>query len=102
MKTWRKTAYAAAVLLGAATITCAPVASASAVSSGAAHPAFTPYWEYATGYGATLSDAEADAESILDWGCTGGSSNGIPHLVSDGQESDGSWWAYMKAYCSFD
>lgn len=102
MRVRRMTAYAAAALLGAAAVTCTPVANASAAPSGVAHPAFVPYWEYATGYGATLADAETDAESILNWGCTGGSSDGIPHLVSDGQQSDGSWWAYMTAYCSFN
>jgi hypothetical protein len=102
MRARRMTAYAAAVMLGAAALTTAPVASASVATSGTARPAFTPYWEYATGYGATLADAEQDADSILDWGCTDGSSNEISHLVSDGQESDGSWWAYEKALCSFN
>jgi hypothetical protein len=102
MRAWKTTAYVAAALLGAAVVTCAPSASASVTPSGAARPAFVPYWEYATGYGPTLGDAQADAESILDWGCTDGSSNGIPHLVSDGQQPDGSWWATMKAFCSFE
>jgi hypothetical protein len=105
----------AVALLGAAAIACAPTASAATDS--AAHPAAVrqqpavaghpaplinqPYWEVATGYGATLGDAESDAEDILNGGCTYGT-NGIPHMVSNGQEPDGSWWATMKAYCSYE
>ena len=96
MRAWKLTAAVGAVLLGAA---FAPLANAA--PSGVVHPAFVPYWETATGYGATLADAEDDAETILNSGCTGGSSNGIPHLVADGQQADGTWWATMKAYCSF-
>ncbi len=107
MRSRRGVAYAAALLFGTASLACAPLASAntgtstSAVSTGGAPLVSGPYREYATGYGATLDDAKADAEDTLDWGCTYGT-NGIPHLVSDGQEADGSWWAYMKAYCSYE
>lgn len=103
MRVSRMSALTVAALLGAALAAGAPVASAA--TGGAAHQARPqlnqPYWEYATGYGATLDDAKADAEGILDSGCTYGT-NGIETMVSKGQEADGSWWATMKAYCSYE
>ncbi|MBC3840723.1 hypothetical protein GXW82_11915 [Streptacidiphilus sp. 4-A2] len=114
MRVSRITAYTVAALLGTAAVACVPVTSASAATSSAAQPGSVrvvaghnpllinqPYWEYATGYGATLADAKADAENILNSGCTYGT-NSNPTGVSNGQESDGSWWAYMKALCSYE
>jgi hypothetical protein len=80
-----------------------PVASAStAVGSVAQHsgPQISgPYWEYATGYGATLSNAKVDAEGILASDCIYGT-NSVPTTDNFGQEANGTWWAAMQSYCS--
>ena len=96
MRTRRMTAYAAAALLGTAAVTCAPVASA--VASGVARPATVPYKDYVTGYGPTLAAAESDARNIINTTCNAD----VVHLLSDGQESNGTWWADMVALCTLD
>lgn len=53
--------------------------------------------ETATGYGATVSDAKADAYDLLRsefFGC------GAPALVASGSAGDGTVWAEIKAVCS--
>ncbi|MBC3839244.1 hypothetical protein GXW82_00630 [Streptacidiphilus sp. 4-A2] len=82
-----------------------PVASASAsTAAGSAAQHTRPqvsggYWEYAEGYGATLSAAKTDAIGILAADCTYGN-NTTPTTSDFGQEANGTWWAYMQSYCS--
>jgi hypothetical protein len=98
MSVMRKAAYTTAAPLGAAAVAFVPVAGASAAPH--SRPQVSgPYWEYATGYGSTLSAAKVDAEGILASDCIYGT-NSVPTTDNFGQEANGTWWAAMQSYCS--
>jgi hypothetical protein len=97
--------FGAATLTGLSAANAAASAGASArASTGAApgmtgtSPSLTSYYAYTTGYGATLAAAEADAQAYF----AGLGVCGPGHLVRSGQEADGTWWAYEKAFCNAD
>ncbi|HEV2637863.1 MAG TPA: hypothetical protein VGX23_22105 [Actinocrinis sp.] len=69
--------------------------SASASAASAAAPA-TGFSCSAEGYGSSLAAAEKDAESTLKGDYT---ILGPYTLDSDGQFSDGSWWALVETKC---
>lgn len=85
----------AAVLMGVTSLAGATAANASTSRSGSVHPAWLGPIVHRTGYGPTLDAAEADAEAQLFDACD------ITYsvLISDGQLSDGTWYANMKGMC---
>jgi hypothetical protein len=86
-------ALAAAFTLGGAVT--ASAAQAGAARPGIERPATITGTE--TGYGATLSAAQFNANQQMNgdyYGCR------MPYtLIADGQEADGSWWAEVQATC---
>ncbi|WP_194905999.1 hypothetical protein [Catenulispora rubra] len=95
MKSRRIVIGVVAVLIGASSLAGATAANATSSRSGSVHPAWVGPIAWRSGHGATLAAAEADAEAQLYDACD------ITHpvLVSDGQLSDGTWYANMKGLC---